>query len=153
MPTTKRAKEIIQKIPYITIASLSKDGEVWNAPVYTAYDKYYNFYWGSHVGSQHSQNIAHSPNIFLVIYDSTATPGSGEGVYVRATAAEIADSEEIKTVHQLLWNRHVVPYWKIEQVQGDAPIRLYKAVPQKVWMNDGAKINGHYVDIRTEIQL
>ena len=153
MPSTKRAKEIIAKIPYITVASISKDGQPWNAPVFTAYDKDYNFYWGTYRDSQKSKNIRANENVFLVIYDSTVPPGEGEGVYIRAKATELDDPKEIELAHKLLWNRHIVPYWRLEQVQGDTPIRLYKAVPQKVWMNSEGTVDGNYIDTRTEIKL
>jgi len=149
----KRAKGIISKIPYITIATISKDGLPWNAPVFAAYDKNYTFYWGTYRDSQKSKNIRANKNVFLVIYDSTIGPGKGEGVYIKATAEELTDQKEIKIAHKLLWDRHVVPYWKLEQVQGTAPIRLYKSTPEKIWVNDGGEINGNYIDIRIEVDL
>jgi hypothetical protein len=36
---------------------------------------------------------------------------------------------------------------------GDMPRRIYKAVPEKVWMNDEGDINGEYIDTRKEIDL
>ena len=153
MPTSERAREIIEKIPYITIASVSHDGEPWNAPVFAAYDKNFNFYWGTYRDSQKSKNIKTNKNIFLVIFDSTIAPGSGEGVYIKAQAEELTDPKEIAFAHQLLWDRHIVPFWKLEQVQGNTHIRLYKAVPEKVWMNAGDKVDGNYIDTRVEIDL
>ncbi|MBI2327880.1 pyridoxamine 5'-phosphate oxidase family protein [Candidatus Curtissbacteria bacterium] len=38
----EKAKQIISKIIYITIATTSKDGQPWNSPVYSAYDDKYN---------------------------------------------------------------------------------------------------------------
>jgi hypothetical protein len=43
---SRRAKEIIEKIQYATIASVTEHGMPWNSPVFTAYDKNFNFYWG-----------------------------------------------------------------------------------------------------------
>lgn len=153
MDLNKRAKEIISKITYITIASIAEGGKPWNAPVFSAYDKDYNFYWGSYRESQHSKNIRANPAIFFVIYDSTVPPGTGEGVYIEAVAEELKDINEIKFAHNLLWDRHIVPYWKLEQVQGDASIRLYKAIPKRVWMKTGEEKDGHYIDTRTEVGL
>lgn len=153
MTREEKAKEIIAKIPYITIATVSEDGMPWNAPVFTAYDEKYNFYWGTYRNSQKSKNIRHNKNVFLVIYDPSDSPGEGFGVYMQATAEELNDPKEIETAHKLLWGRHVVPYWKLEQVQGGAPIRLYKAVPKKIWVNGEGQENGHYIDTRVEIKL
>ncbi|MES2006662.1 MAG: pyridoxamine 5'-phosphate oxidase family protein [Patescibacteria group bacterium] len=153
MPTPQRAKEIIEKIIYVTIASISEDGMPWNAPVFATYDENYNFYWGTNRDSQKAKNIRNNKNVFLVIYDSTVPAGEGEGVYVKATAQEIVDPQEIEFAHSLLQKRRPVPYWKLEEVQGNGPIRLYKAVPEKIWMNDGERVNGTYVDSRKEIEL
>jgi general stress protein 26 len=153
MPTSAQAKEIIERIPYITLATVDEQGMPWNSPVFAAYDKDYTFYFGTHIDSQKARNIKKNENVFIIIYDSTVTPGDGAGVYIKAIAKEITDSQEIAFAHKLIWDRHVVPYWKLEEVQGDAPIRLYKAIPEKVWMNGEGEKDGHYIDTRVEIQL
>jgi general stress protein 26 len=150
---SQRAKEIIDTTDYITIASVTKDGLPWNSPVFGAYDKAYNFYWGTHKASQKAQNIRGNRNVFLVIYDSTVPPGTGEGVYVKATAEELTDLEDIKRAHQILQDRRPTLYWNLEELHGDAPIRLFKATPGRIWMNDDGEENGHYTDIRTEVNL
>jgi len=153
MTNEERAKAVIKKIPYITIATISEDGMPWNAPVFAAYDENYNFYWGTYRNSQKSKNIRHNKNVFLAVYDSNDPPGEGFGVYIKAIAEELTDTKEIEFAHKLLWDRHIVPYWKLEQVQGDTPIRLYKAMPEKVWVNGEGRENGNYIDIRIEIKL
>lgn len=147
-----KANKIIGKIPYITIASVDKDGSPWNAPVFSAYDDELNFYWGSHSGSQHSMNIKANPEVFLVIYDSTVPGGKGEGVYIRAKAEEISDKSEILKAHTLIAKRHIVPYWKLELFERDSPIKLYKAIPKKIWANGGDRPGGVYIDVRKEIE-
>lgn len=154
MDNVDKAKEIISKILYITLATVAQDGKPWNAPVFSAYDNDYNFYWGSHRNSQHSRNVKATGRVFLVIYDSTVATGQGEGVYVEATAAALENPQEIMSAHRLLKVRHLpASYWKPEQVRGDAPIRLYKAVPKRVWMNGEGEVDGHYIDIRVEVDL
>jgi general stress protein 26 len=153
MTTSQRAKELIEKIQYAAVATVSGDGRPWNAPVFVAYDSNYNFYWGTDHNSQKSKNIYNNDHVFLVLYDSTAPAGKGEGVYIEATAAEIKHAQEIERAHKLLCDRHVAPYWKLQQLQGSAPVRLYKAIPSKIWMNGGGTNDGHYVDIRVEVKL
>lgn len=153
MQTAQRAKEIIEKILYVTVASVADDGQPWNSPVFYAYDEHYNFYWGTYRESQKAKNIRANENVFLVIYDSTVVPGTAEGVYIKATAKVLEDPEEIGFAHKLLSVRHIAPFWKLEEVQGDAPIRLYKAVPERIWMNGEGKENGHYIDTRVEIKF
>lgn len=101
MNNSEKAKKIIEKIPYITIATISEDGMPWNAPVFTAYDKNYTFYWGTYRDSQKSKNTRANKNVFLVIYDSTVGPGKGEGVYIKAIAEELNDSKEYRSRAQI----------------------------------------------------
>lgn len=148
---SKRAQEIIDKILYVTIASVDGNGQPWNSPVFSAHDENLNFYWGSHIDSQHSKNIKDTGKVFLVIYDSTVEAGAGEGVYVEAAAGEILDPVEIKRVHKLLQGRRPVPYWKLNEVVAPAPVRLFKATPSQIWMNDDGERDGQYIDVRKEV--
>lgn len=150
---SKRAKEIVATINYITIASVTPDGLPWNSPVFSNFDEDYNFYWGTHRDSQKAQNIRANENVFLVIYDSTVPSGAGEGVYIKAKAHEITEPSEVKRVFELLKTRHATPFWDFAAVSKTGPIRLYKATPKQAWMNDGDQRDGHYIDTRTEIQL
>ncbi len=150
---SKRAKEIIEKVIYITIATASRDGQPWNSPVYSAYDEHYNFYWASWKENVHSRNVRSNPNIFLVIYDSTVPQGTGEGVYVKAKAYELNDKKEIEHATKYLYGRkHQTPR-RSEEFLGDYPRRVYRAVPEKIWMNDDGDIDGNYVDTRIEVDL
>lgn len=154
MDLLKRAKEIIDKIIYITIATSSKDGQPWNSPVYSAYDESYNFYWASWTQNQHSKNIAENDKIFIVIYDSTAHEGTGEGVYIQAKAHVLANENEIEAAIGLLDGRvgkKKDTKTRIAQFMGGKPRRVYKAVPEKFWINGDGDIEGEYIDVRFEI--
>src|SRR5690348_8698929 len=96
MEEITRAKQIIEKILYITLATVDNDGQPWNSPVYSAYDSEYNFYWASDRNGQHSRNIAENNKVFVVIYDSTVPEGTGEGVYIQAKAYMLIDKNEIQ---------------------------------------------------------
>jgi general stress protein 26 len=149
----ERAKNIISRICYVTLATVTGQGLPWNSPVFAAYDTEYNFYFGTHKGSQKAKNIASNPNLFLVIYDSTAAAGTGEGVYIQAKAVALNNDDDIQAAHELLSSRHEVPYWKLEEFGSDSPLVLYKVTPEKFWMNDEGQIQGHYIDTRTLINL
>ncbi|HET9850596.1 MAG TPA: pyridoxamine 5'-phosphate oxidase family protein [Candidatus Saccharimonadales bacterium] len=147
------APEIIQKIIYMTLATANAEGQPWNTPVFCAYDQDFNFYWGSSKTSRHSKNISANPRVFISIYDSTVPAGEGEGVYIKAKAQELSSPADRRFAHNLLQARRIIPFWKEEYFSDESPIALYKAVPEKVWVNDGQKINGVYEDIRKEVRL
>ncbi len=148
-----RAKSIIEKILYITIATASKDGQPWNSPVYSAYDKDYNFFWVSNQNGQHSKNIKENNSAFLVIYDSTVSEGTGKGVYIKARAYELHDEKEIDHALSYLDGRVGMKPHSAQQFLGNMPRRVYKAVPEKVWINDDGEVDGNYIDVRIEVDL
>lgn len=153
----KRTAEIIQKIIYITIASVSKDGQPWNSPVYSAFDKDLNFYWSSDKESVHSKNIRENRKVFLIIYDSTMAEGTGEGVYIQAEAFEITNKGELEIARATTQKRKGKKVYNGETIKftGNNIRRIYKAVPNRVWMNDVEEDDkGNYIkDIRVEISL
>lgn len=153
MDLSEKAKKIIEKILYITIATVSKDGQPWNSPVYSAFDEGYTFYWASWKESQHSKNIAENNRVFLVIYDSTVSEGAGEGVYILAKAYELKDTREITHALSKLYGRVGKKPRKFNEFLEKHPRRVYKAVPEKVWVNADGEVNGNYIDIRKEISL
>ncbi len=150
----KRAKEIIEKIIYITIASVTPEGKPWNSPVYSAYDRNnYTFYWVSPKATQHSENIINNPNVFLAIYDSTVPEGTGEGVYVQGHASVVTDVKEMTRAIYLLYTRKGKSLRDVSRFLDLKPRRIYKAVPEKVWLNSTERIGDEGIDIRIEIEL
>lgn len=128
------AKNIIEKIPYITIASITPDGKPWNSPVFAVPDDQYNFIWNSSTESQHSKNISANKNVFIVIYDSKVLVGDGKGVYIEAEAKEITDTVELQRAVEVFWSKkNKIP----DQSEFVAPSlrRMYIAVPKKVSIN------------------
>jgi hypothetical protein len=148
----KRAKEILSTVLYSTIATASKASKPWNSPVAGFWDKDYNLYWFSDRKCVHSSNRRENNNIFIVVYDSTMPEGTGEGVYIEATAFEVNEPAEIRRVVSLQTGNMRC---EVEKVSGGAIHRFYRAIPKNVWINDDEKDkNGHYVrDIRVKVNL
>ncbi len=149
----KRAKKIIAEILYITIATTSKDGQPWNSPVYSAFDQEYNFFWISSPNSQHSRNIKENSRVALVIYDSSVAEGTGEGVYIQAKADELSNESEITHALKYIYGRIGKSPRLASEYLNQNPRRVYKAIPERFWMNTDEKINGHHVDKRVEIKI
>lgn len=148
----KRAKEILQKIMYATVATANKDGKPWNSPVAHVYDKDLNIYWFSDKEGQHSKNVRENQDVFIVIYDSTVPEGDGEGVYIEAKVVELTNPEEILEVRKI--KKGADYSGKPDDFLGDAVRRVYKATPQRVWMNDAEIEDGVFIrDTRVEVAL
>ena len=45
------------------------------------------------------------------------------------------------------------PKTRALQFQGNKPRRIYKATPEKVWINSEGYINGNYIDARIEVDV
>ncbi len=149
----KFAKEIIRKIRYITIATVDQQGQPWNTPVARSVDDDLNFYWASDKTSTHSQNIRQNNKVFIVIYDSTVPSKDAWGVYVKAKAEEITDQQEADSIAKLFAKDDPYSVGTGKEYLDDYPRRIYKAVPEKVWMNDEGEVNGNYIDVRKEVEV
>ena len=148
----KRAAEILKQIQYATLATVTPEGLPWNSPVAHTLGEDLNIYWFSDKEGQHSKNVRANGEVFIVIYDSTVPEGDGEGVYIQAKAFELDDPTEILRVRKLKKGEDYVG--KPNDFTGDAIRRVYKAVPQRVWMNDDVTEDKVFIkDIRVEVDL
>ncbi len=130
----EKAKEIIEKIPYITIASITPEGKPWNSPVYAVPDDKYNFIWNSSAESQHSKNIRANGNIFIVIYDSTVLEGAGCGIYIEAEAKELGGQELEDAIKVFYAKKNKTPV-PTSEFLAPSLRRMYMAVPKKISIN------------------
>lgn len=147
----KRAKEILEKIIYATLATVTDEGKPWNSPVRHVYDDDLNIYWFSDKENQHSKNVRSNGEVFIVIYDSTVPEGDGEGVYLQCTVTELTDPDEIRKARRIKKERDMDD---ADEFLGNAIRRVYKAEPRCVWMNDAEIDDGKFIrDYKVEVPL
>lgn len=152
-----KAKQILSDNIYCVIASSSKDGVPWISPVFYGYDDDYNIYWISDKDSRHSNLIRNNPQVAIVIFNSQAPEGKGDGVYFEAMVEEISDPKEAEKAYKIRDKRAKQPEFKVKKVEeviGNGQWRVYKAVPYSISkLSSGEYVNGQYVDMRYEIEL
>ena len=146
----KQLQKLLKVVPYVTLATVCPDGNPWNTPVRGYFDDNLNLYWASWPQNQHSQNIAHNPSVFAVVYDSRAKEGAGIGVYMQMTAKLLTQKDDV------VWARGIYTTNFGENLQhepflGECPRRLYKAVPHKIWRNTDDYVKGNFVDVRRAV--
>ncbi len=143
------ARSIIDGIKYISVASVNENGEPWNTPVARYhFDNDYTLYWASWTDNQHSKNIRSNGKAFIVVYDSTPADGEpSQGVYIKAQATEITDEQEVMSAALVFGDDQYNPSDGKEYL-GEKPRRIYKAVPQKIWLNDDSEVGGNFIDVR-----
>ena len=156
-PDESRARTIVQRILYVTVATVGIDGTPWNSPVYASYDERGDFFWSSSPQAEHSRNIEHNGRVFLVIYDSTAPEGTGVGVYVEAAAAALTRPDAIATARRHLALRAAKPFApeRPDPLLESGAQRIYRATPQRVWLNHFENdARGSFLrDIRVELPV
>ena len=124
------ARAILDAGIYVVLATADADGVPWASPVWFANEDYRELYWVSYPGARHSQNIAVRPQIAMVVFDSTVPAGTGQGVYMTATAEQVTDLAAIE--HGMgVFSRESVRQegeeWRPDRVTGEARLRLYRA--------------------------
>ena len=84
------ARAILDANHYMTLGTADAAGHPWVSPVFFAADRYRDLYWISSPEATHSRNLAARPELSIVVFDSQAPVGTGQAVYMAATAAELA---------------------------------------------------------------
>jgi nitroimidazol reductase NimA-like FMN-containing flavoprotein (pyridoxamine 5'-phosphate oxidase superfamily) len=144
-------REIINANMYMVLGTADESGGPWVSPVYYASAGFTEFYWVSSPEVRHSRNIAVRSRISIVIFNSQAVIGTGQGVYMSATAEQLTGSDLDRGIE--LFSRtslgHGGHEWKREDVQAPALYRLYRAIALEHWVLDPA---GH-PDHRTPVTL
>jgi uncharacterized protein YhbP (UPF0306 family) len=123
------AKAIIDANLYMVLGTADEAGRPWVSPVYYAPVDYREFLWVSRRETLHSRNLLTRPEIGIVIFDSSVPIGTGQGVYMAATAEEVTGDARVAAIE--VFSRRTVGHggrvWTLEDVEAPAEIRLYRA--------------------------
>jgi hypothetical protein len=136
----------------MVLATADEGGRPWASPVWFAMSRYAEFFWVSSPAATHSRNIALRPEVGIVIFDSQAPIGTGQGVYMTAKASAVTGPEIDRGIG--VFSRRSVAQgglgWTPDDVRGDAPIRLYlaTATTHSILAKDGKPDHRIMVDIR-----
>jgi len=132
------ARTIIDSNMYMVLGTADESGQPWVSPVYYASAGYKEFYWVSSPEVRHSRNIAMRPQVSIVIFDSQAPIGTGQGVYMSGIAQELTGDDldrgiEIFSRSSLAHGGHE---WKLEDVGASTLYRLYQVTASEHWVRD-----------------
>ena len=130
------ARAIIDDNRYMTLGTADKTGRPWVSPVWYAPEAYREFFWVSYPDARHSRNVAARPEIAIVIFDSGAPVGTGQGVYMSAVAEQVADGE---------LERGMAIFSRRSQLQGDRPWTQVDVQPPAALRLYCAKVSEHFV--------
>ena len=132
------ARTIIDSNMYMVLGTADESGQPWVSPVYYASAGYKEFYWVSSPEVRHSRNIAMRPQVSIVIFDSQAPIGTGQGVYMSAIAEELTGADLDRSIE--IFSRSSLAHggreWKPEEVGVPTLYRLYRATASEHWVRD-----------------
>jgi nitroimidazol reductase NimA-like FMN-containing flavoprotein (pyridoxamine 5'-phosphate oxidase superfamily) len=146
------ARSIVDSNLYMTLATADETGRPWASPVWFAHEGYAEYYWVSEPDARHSRNLRARPDLAAVIFDSGVAVGTGQAVYVEATARELTGAEVeqgIELFSQVSQDQGA-PAWSVEDVLAPAAHRLYQACVAQCFVLDPQV---HGVDERTPVSL
>ncbi|HVT67414.1 MAG TPA: pyridoxamine 5'-phosphate oxidase family protein [Trebonia sp.] len=140
-PAVQTVSDIIEANRYLVLATADAAGRPWSSPVYFAHIGFTEFFWVSSPDVTHSRNIAVRPEVGIVVFDSQAAIGTGQGVYMSAIAKLLEDGEAGPGIEA--YSRRSVAHGGAEltsaEVRPGAGVRLYRATADSHWIlaNDG----------------
>ena len=108
----------------------------WVSPVWFASEDYRSFHWVSSPDSKHSRNLAGRPEVAIAIFDSSVAVGAAEAVYMKGLAKELMgdELEPALAVFDRVSREEIGRGWGLDDVQGSALVRLYRATVSEHWV-------------------
>jgi len=143
-----RFRSVIDANLYMTLGTADEAGTPWASPVYFAHLSYGEYVWVSKPGARHSRNIAVRPQVGIVVFDSHAPIGTGDGMYMAATAEELAGDERVRALEAFSARSvaHGGEPWGLDRVEAPAELRIYRATASEHWVLDSR-------DLRVPVSL
>src|SRR4029453_8924549 len=129
---------IIDGNRYMVLGTADEGGRPWVSPVNYPPSGYSDLSGGSPPGAAHSPNPAAARELRIVVFDSPAPVGEGQGVYMSAVAEELtgADLERGIEIFSPVSVSHGAKPWTRADVQPPAPLRLFRARVSEHWVLD-----------------
>jgi hypothetical protein len=131
-------RAIVDANLYMTLGTADEAGRPWVSPVYFAPLGYGDLLWVSRPQRRHSLNIAARDLVSIAIFDSSVPIGTGQAVYMTATAREVADDELDQWID--VFSRRSLEHgggaFQVADVRAPAPLRLYRAIATEQWVLD-----------------
>ena len=124
----------------MVLGTADRAGHPWTSPVYFAPAGYRELYWVSDPGTRHSRNIDARPEVSIVVFDSSAPISTGTGVYMSGTAEQVLGAQRAAGIE--CFSRRSLAHggreWTVDDIEGAARLRLYRATATEQWVLDEA---------------
>lgn len=151
-----RGRELLQTARHAAMATVNEDGTPHNTPFYLILDDdLTHVYFGSHPLSVHSQNVARSGELFIVVYDIRERGG----LYIKASHGHEVSGDELTTalsVHNARRAKESKAPIERSYYEGENPQRMFGAEIVSFAVNveergaDGHLLREYRYEIRAE---
>jgi uncharacterized protein YhbP (UPF0306 family) len=130
------ARRVIDANKYMALGTADEAGHPWVSPVWFASEDYWNFHWVSSPDAKHSRNLAAHSEVAIAIFDSSVPVGGAQAVYMKGVAKELTGAElgQGLKVFDRVSERDIDRRWGLDDVQGSALFRLYRATVSEHWL-------------------
>ena len=127
-------RAIIDGNRYMVLGTADQSGRPWVSPVYYAPSGYAELYWLSSPEAQHSRNLEARPELSVVVFDSQAQVGEGQGVYMSAVAEQLTgvDAERGIEIFSRVSLSHGARPWSAPQASASPSCDL-KPLPPRAY--------------------
>jgi nitroimidazol reductase NimA-like FMN-containing flavoprotein (pyridoxamine 5'-phosphate oxidase superfamily) len=120
------ARDVLDRIRYVALGTIDKDGTPRTSPVYFVPYKYRELYWVSNPESHHSRNLERDNRVSGVVFDSTLPPSpDARAVYLTGTAREVSAAELTQHLPRAFDPERGGRTFTAEELTGDAHLRLW----------------------------
>ena len=151
------ARSVIDSNRYMALGTVDAAGHPWVTPVWFASEDYRSFHWVSSPDSKHSRNLAVRPEVAIAIFDSSVPVGGAQAVYMKGLATELTGDELDAglAVYDRVSRRDIGRRWGLDDVQGSALVRLYRASVSEHWVliRGGDPDRGSGVDRSEQVSI
>jgi hypothetical protein len=130
------ARHVIDANRYMTLGTADEVGNPWVSPVWFASEDYHNFHWVSSPDAKHSQNLVVHQAVAVAIFDSSVPVGGARAVYMKGVANELTGAELGRglEIFDRVSQEDIGRRWGLDDVQGSALLRLYRATVSEHWV-------------------
>jgi hypothetical protein len=155
------ARAVIDANLYMVLGTAGDEGRPWVTPVYYSAGGYTNFYWVSRPEAMHSRNIAASPQVSIVIFNSQTPIGTAQAVYMSGVAEEVTGADVARGIDIFSRGSQArgAGEWSAEKVQPPALLRLYRATAAQQFIlcprsyPEPCSVHGRTEDHRIAVEL
>jgi predicted pyridoxine 5'-phosphate oxidase superfamily flavin-nucleotide-binding protein len=150
-------RSVIDANSYMALGTADEAGSPWVSPVWFASEDYRSFHWVSSPDAKHSRNLGAHPEVAIAVFDSTVPVGGAQAVYMKGVAKELtgAELEQGLEVFDRVSRRDIDRAFGLDDVQGSALFRLYRATVSEHWVliRGGDPDRGSGVDRSERVSL